>query len=171
MANWSVTLVGYTGRLADDEAIDEEHPKYLFPSKRERDGMVHEFRKSDLVYNLHRVTIEGPVDELIVVEGAFDVMWLWQQSLPHAVALLGSSCSDAQAEQIIEAVSDEGRIWIFTDGDEPGSRAAAELLMKLASRCLVSWVPADSGTDPCDYSAEELDRLFTQTSTSLRHAS
>lgn len=164
-------LVGYAGRLADNDAIDEEHPKYLFPSKRERDGVTHEFRKSELVYNLHRVTAEGPVEELIVVEGAFDVMWLWQQGLPHAVALMGSSCSDCQADQIIHGVSSQGLVWIFTDGDDPGRRAASELLTKLAPHRLVSWIPADPGKDPCDHTAEDLERLLPQTATTLRHAS
>src|SRR5205814_99745 len=36
-------LVGYAGRLVDNEMIDEEHPRYLFPGSRNRDGVVHEF--------------------------------------------------------------------------------------------------------------------------------
>jgi len=31
-------LIGYAGRLADDSAIDSDHPKYMFPGKREHDG-------------------------------------------------------------------------------------------------------------------------------------
>jgi DNA primase len=31
-------LVGYAGRLVDDEAVDDEHPKYRFPGVREREG-------------------------------------------------------------------------------------------------------------------------------------
>lgn len=163
-------LVGYTGRLVDEDAIDADHPKYRFPSKRERDGVLHEFHKSDLLYNEHRVVQEGPVEELIVVEGAFDVMWLWQHGYRNAVALLGSSCSDTQAQRLIDHVSEQGLIWIFTDGDEPGQRCAQELLAKLASHRLVSLIQVDPGKDPCDHTAEELERLLAGTPTALRHA-
>jgi DNA primase len=168
--NGDAELIGYTGRLADDDAIDQEHPKYRFPSKRERDGVLHEFRKSELLYNQHRVMAEGVVEELIVVEGAFDVMWLWQLGYRHTVALLGSSCSDIQAQRLIDSVSKAGLIWIFTDGDDPGRRCASELLAKLATQRLVSWVQADPGKDPCEHSTEDLERLFPQPSTSLRDA-
>jgi len=39
-------LVGYAGRVVDDATIDEENPKYRFPSAREREGKVYEFRRA-----------------------------------------------------------------------------------------------------------------------------
>jgi hypothetical protein len=48
-------LIGYAGRLVDDEAICDNTPKYLFPGSRERDGKQYEFHKSLVVYNLYRL--------------------------------------------------------------------------------------------------------------------
>ena len=55
-------LVGYAGRLVDDGPVSEYNPKYKFPSSREREGKLLEFRKSLLVYNANRLTGRGGSD-------------------------------------------------------------------------------------------------------------
>lgn len=64
-------LVAYAGR-----AIDGSEPKYKLPTG---------FRKSAVLYNLHRVKAQ----EVILVEGFFDCMKVWQSLHPFAVALMG----------------------------------------------------------------------------------
>ena len=48
-------LIGYAGRLIDDSQVSADNPRYSFPANRERDGVVREFRKSELVYNASRL--------------------------------------------------------------------------------------------------------------------
>lgn len=147
-------LVGYVGRLVDDAAVSAEHPKYKFPSGREHAGVVHEFRKSLLVYHEHSITEQ--VQNLIVVEGFPSVWWLWQAGWPRAVALMGASASETQIELIVEAVAPEGHVWLMPDGDEAGAHCAQDLLAKIAPQRFIRWVKLGSGKQPTDYSAEAL---------------
>src|ERR1051326_4674828 len=59
-------LVGYAGRAIRDTEVSEENPKYKFPGRRKRKGIFHDFRKSLLLYNAHR--INRPVDAVCVIE-------------------------------------------------------------------------------------------------------
>src|SRR5207249_3290104 len=40
-------LIGYAGRIVDDNAINENTPRYLYPGSRERNGLRYEFHKSE----------------------------------------------------------------------------------------------------------------------------
>src|SRR5205823_4494309 len=44
-------LIGYAGRIVDDNAINENTPRYLYPGSRERNGTRYEFHKSEFLYN------------------------------------------------------------------------------------------------------------------------
>lgn len=151
-------LVGYAGRLVDDSLIDADHPRYLFPGQRERDGVVHEFRKSMLVYNLHRLS--APVEEVIVVEGFASVWWLHQHGYINVVSLMGSSCSPEQARLIADDVTDTGRIWLLPDGNGAGAQMATQALPLLALHrfCRLLKLPTDR--QPTDCSADDLASLL-----------
>jgi len=151
-------LVGYAGRIVDDQAIDEENPKYKLPPKRDRNGVVHEFQKSRILYGGHRLPPQ--VDELIVVEGFPSVWWLWQAGYRNVVALMGSACSDAQAKLIVERVSAAGRVWVFPDGDDAGTRCAESLLVRLAPHRFTRWVKLEGGRQPTDCAADGLRTLI-----------
>lgn len=152
-------LIGYAGRLIDDSAVSAEAPKYLFPGEREREGVIYEFRKSLFVYNAHR--IEKPQD-IIIVEGFPAVWWLWQIGCPNVAALMGSSCSDEQAEMIKKFVPSDGHIWILSDGDGAGERCALDLLAKLSPFRFVRWIKLESGRQPTDCGPQELAALFNK---------
>ncbi|MGA7410202.1 MAG: hypothetical protein WBW33_06935 [Bryobacteraceae bacterium] len=68
-------LVAYAGR-----SIDGSEPRYKLPAG---------FRKSQVLFSLHRVT--GP--DVIVVEGFFDCMKVWQAGHQAVVSLMGSKGS------------------------------------------------------------------------------
>jgi hypothetical protein len=54
-------LVGYAGRVVDDDSITEENPRYRFPSMRERDGKRLAFKKTLFLYNgFHHETRGAP---------------------------------------------------------------------------------------------------------------
>jgi len=65
-------LVGYAGLAVDLDPTDRNRSKYLFPTRREREGHLFEFRTALFLYN--GVRIESPVEELIVVEEIASVL-------------------------------------------------------------------------------------------------
>jgi DNA primase len=158
LRNQDGELVGYAGRLIDDQAITDENPKYRFPGGRVIKGVPHEFRKSLLVYNAHQIT--EPVDHLFVVEGFPACWWLWQAEYRNAVALMGSDCSDAQAEIIVDLVKADGKVWAMSDGDPPGIQCAMSILAKVSPHRFVRWVKLQPDEQPTDVPADELVALF-----------
>jgi DNA primase len=151
-------LVGYAGRLVDETKVEEEHPKYRFPSAREREGKVYEFHKALLVYDLH--AIARPVNDLVVCEGFASVWWCWQCGVADVVAVMGSSCSPEQGRLIAEAVSPGGRVWVLPDADAAGERCAQSVFAAVAPYRSVRWTKLERG-QPTDLSADELHRLLT----------
>lgn len=147
-------LVGFAGRVVDDAQIGEDSPKYRFPGTREREGVVHEFRKSLFVYNGWR--IPRPVDDLVVVEGFASVWLLVQLGFASVVGLMGSDCSERQAEIILGSVTPTGRIWVMPDGDEAGVRCAESAIGRLVAHRLVRWVKLDPDRQPTDCNRDEL---------------
>jgi DNA primase len=151
-------LVGYAGRLADDLEVSEYNPKYKFPSSRERDGKLLEFRSSHLVYNANRLT--WPMEDLIVVEGFPSVWWLTQHRYADCVALMGNSCSDEQARIIVSGLVPDGRVWIMSDGDSGGEYCAESIFAQIAPYRCVRWVKLSHG-QPTDYTPGDLEKFFS----------
>ena len=147
-------LVGYAGRVVNDEEISAEWPKYKFPGRRKRKGVVHEFRKSLLLYNRHRIS--GPVDDLVIVEGFASVWWLTQAGIGNVVALMGWSCSPSQAAAMTSILAADGRAWILADGDEAGARCATEVFQQLGTERLVRWIACPADQQPTDLMPEQL---------------
>jgi len=147
-------LVGYAGRVVDDKVVSEDNPKYRFPSKREREGKVFEFRKTRFLYNGFRIM--APVDNLIVVEGFTSVWWLDQNGFANTVATMGSDCSERQAKLILDLVMTAGRVWIVPDGDAAGERHAHSLLGQVSSHRFVRWVKLEKDRQPTDLSCGQL---------------
>jgi DNA primase len=152
-------LVGYAGRLVDDGKIDAEHPKYLFPAPRVRDGKRYEFHKSLLLY--HNFQVPGLVGrDLIVVEGFASVWHLFEHGFPNVVALMGSDCSEAQAKLILKKVDRDSRIWLMPDADEAGVACGHQLVERLAPFRFVRWAKLKDGMQPTDLSAQELSKIL-----------
>jgi DNA primase len=152
-------LIGYAGRVVDDEAITEDNPRYRFPGERERDGKIFEFRKTLFLYNGFR--FKSPLDDLIVVEGFASVWWLFQSGLPHTVATMGADCSERQAELIVSLVKPGGRVWVMPDGNEAGERCALAILRQVSPHRFVRWVKLTDSKQPTDLSAVQLKTSFT----------
>ena len=146
-------LIGYAGRIVDEEAIGENTPRYLFPGSRERNGTRHVFRKSAFLYNGFRV--ENAL-RLVVVEGFTGVWWLTQAGIKNVVALMGASCSETQAGLLRDLVAEDGSIWLLPDGDKAGERMAEETLVMLAPYRFVRWVKLPEEQQPTDMGKEEL---------------
>jgi len=120
-------LVAYAGR-SDDGA----EPKYKMPAG---------FHKSQVLYNVHRVT----GDAVVVVEGFFDCMTVWQAGSQGVVALMGSTLSDRQERLLC------GRfrmVTLFLDGDEAGRSAASAIAARLMREVYVRVVDLPDGKQP-----------------------
>ena len=142
-------LVAYAGRFLGTPAADE--PKYKLPVG---------FRKSLELFNLHRAAAtDGEV--LIVVEGFFDCMTLWQRGLRRTVALMGSTLSTAQARLIGEAVGRGGRVELLFDEDAAGRAGRDAAASRLAPLCYVrSLALPHEGAQPEDLDGEVLRQLL-----------
>jgi DNA primase len=156
-------LIGYAGRLVDDAAVSDEEPKYKLPGDRKKDDVVHEFRKSEFLFNGHRFT--APLHDLVVVEGFFGAMWLHQCGYSNVVALMGASCSERQGQLLTDLLTPDGRLWVIPDGDDAGQKCAASTLIAAASHRLVRWVRLEPGGQPDNLSAEMLAILLATTAT------
>ena len=150
-------LIGYAGRVVDDNTINAQNPRYKFPGVRDTKGVRHEFHKSEFLYHGHAVA--KPVSDLVVVEGFTALWWLWQHGYQGVVGLMGSACSDTEARLILERSKPKGRIWYFADGDPAGVKCAKDTLAMLATSRLVRLVIAD-GRQPTDFTEGELKKLL-----------
>jgi len=125
-------LVAYAGRWVGGD-LPEGEEKYKLPPG---------FKKSLVLYNLHRVKGER---SLVVVEGFFSVMRLHKLGVP-AVALMGRSLSQEQEKLLVE--SGVKALTLMLDGDPPGREAQAGLLQRLARRFSVRAVDLPEGAEP-----------------------
>jgi DNA primase len=143
-------LVAYAGRWPGNPP--EGAGKYKLPTG---------FHKSLVVYNLHRAQEVAKKSGLIVVEGFFDAMRVWQAGFPNVVALMGSSMSEAQEELIVNAVGPHGLVALMLDEDEAGWKGSEEALARLSSRVYV-WVIGlgEEGRQPDHLSHDEIRTLL-----------
>lgn len=132
-------LVAYAGR-----SIDGTEPRYKLPAG---------FHKSAVLYNLHRVTGE----EVILVEGFFDCLKVWQSKNPFVVALMGCSLSEKQEQLLLRQFR---RVTLVLDGDEAGRKAADEIGRRLIRRVFVRVVDVSEGNQPDQLSEEQLGLLL-----------
>jgi DNA primase len=138
-------LVGYVGRWAGTPPGNS--PKYRLP-----DG----FKKSVEVFNLARAMQEPKEQPLILVEGFFDVMKLWQLGYRKTVALMGCSMSAAQAALLTAHLTPGSHVIVMFDEDDAGRAGREDVLRRLALRAYVRVVTfAEEDQQPEHLSADE----------------
>ena len=93
---------------------------------------------------------------MIVVEGFFDCLKVWQSGLLNVVALMGSSLSEAQQKFL----SDFARVVLFLDGDEAGRTAARDIASMLVHQTFVKIVNLPDGKQPDQLSSEEIKTVI-----------
>lgn len=120
IANIRGEIVAYAGRLPGEPS--EAHPKYKLPPG---------FRKSLELFNFHRAIKEAPLEPLVITEGFFDCMRLYQGGYRKAIALMGTSLSEAQEALILKHTCLESHIILSLDDDEAGHAGTAEFVKRL----------------------------------------
>lgn len=141
-------LVAYSGRWPG--VPPEGEPRYKLPKG---------FRKSLEVFNLHRAMAEPEALPLVIVEGFFDCIALWEAGISKCVALMGNSLSPAQEERLTEIAASE--IEILFDSDDAGAKGADRVSRLLAPNADVRLIQLpDPGMQPDHLSAEEMAVIF-----------
>jgi DNA primase len=135
-------LVAYAGR-----SIDGSEPRYLFPPG---------FRKSQVIFNLHRAVGES-AGCAIVVEGFFDCLRVHQAGYRNVVGLMGISLSEVQEQLLLERFQ---QLVLMLDGDEAGRRASQQLATRLRGKVSLSMAGMPSGRQPDQLSSEEIERIL-----------
>lgn len=132
--------VGWIYRRTDSSY--DGQPKYLY---------THNLPIRHLWFGLHR---HNRVEEIVIVEGALDAIWLDQIGIP-ALAVLGSQVSEHKINQLRRYK----RVTLFFDKDHAGLNATRKVGDYLSGRTSVRVVLRPRGiegtADPTDFSLEE----------------
>lgn len=137
-------VVAYAGRWPG-EPPDVGTPKYKLPPG---------FKKSLELFNLDRAKqAAGP---LVIVEGFFDCMMLWQHGVRRVVALMGSTLSPAQEELIRRHTDQHSQVVVLLDEDDAGRAGREQLAVRLSRFVFVkTHIFEQEGRQPSDLSAGE----------------
>jgi DNA primase len=119
-------VMAYAGRCIGEQS--EENPKYKLPPR---------FRKSLELFNIDLAMKEPKASPLIIVEGFFDCMILWQRGARRVVALMGSTMSAAQEEAIRSLTDSNSHIIVMLDEDEAGRTGRDEIAARLVRSAFV----------------------------------
>lgn len=142
-------IVAYAGRFIGEPGDDEA--KYKLPPG---------FKKSLELFHLDQALQEPPEMPLIIVEGFFDCMRLFQYGCRKVVALMGSTLSAAQEERLKAHRDKFPRIVIMLDEDEAGITGRADIAARLANFCFVKVHTFErEGTQPDQLTAEEIQTI------------
>jgi DNA primase len=139
-------LTAYAGRSTDNEVAHEK--RWRLPPG---------FRKSQALYNLHRV--EG--DEVIVVESFWGVLACIRAGIFNVVSIMGTSISDWQAEMLAHRFR---RVILLLDGDEFGREAIPAAVGKLVAAEVEDIVPVllPKGAQPDELAIDDLRTFLRQ---------
>jgi DNA primase len=148
--NGNAELVAYAGRLPGEPTNDQA--KYKLPAG---------FKKSAELFNLHRA-IREPADlPLVLVEGFFDVIMLWQQGYRKTVAVMGSILSPAQEQFIIQHTNTRSTVLLMFDEDDAGRFGREQTMLKLCEQRYVRVFKfAEEGQQPEHLTPEQMQQLI-----------
>jgi len=131
-------LVAYCGRL-----LDGATPRYQFPPG---------FRKSEVLFNFHRAAASAE-PAVVVVEGFFDCLKVYQAGLRSVVALMGAVLYRSPERALREHFR---QVVLMLDGDAAGERASRIIADRLRRHCVVRVVQLPAHIQPDQLSAETI---------------
>src|ERR1043166_745619 len=142
-------LIAYAGRWPGTPP--DGRARYMLPKG---------FRKSLELFNLHRAAAADARLPLVVVEGFFDCMNVWQAGHERVVALMGSMLSQAQEELILKTAGPGGRVLLMFDEDVAGRKGRADANARLSRWLNVSFIRLEENAQPDQLSSERLQELL-----------
>ena len=143
-------VVAYAGRFPGEPPGDT--PKYKLPQG---------FRKSLELFNIDRAVKEPSDKPLVIVEGFFDCMNLWQHGCRKVIGLMGSTMSEAQEYLIRQHADRDSRVIIMLDEDEAGRTGRDDIAVRLAKFAFVKvHIFGEADRQPEHLNAEEVAALI-----------
>lgn len=136
-------LVAYCGR-----AVDGAGPRYRFPAG---------FQKSRVLFHYDRARVGG-ASQVIVVEGFFDCMRVYQAGFTSVVALMGARLSPAQKILLADRFR---HMVLLLDGDATARAATRQIASDLAGVCSVTPLLVPPDWQPDQMTAGEIRLLLT----------
>ncbi len=144
-------VIAYAGRWPGIPPAGR--PKYRLPRG---------FHKSIELFNQHRVKALASPEPLVVVEGFFGCMWVWQAGYRKVVSLMGSVLSRIQAERIAELAGQGSQVLLLFDGDAAGRKGCADALARLSGSLAVRAVTLNDRQQPDSLAPERLRQVLGQ---------
>jgi DNA primase len=139
-------VVAYAGRWPGDPP--EGTPKYKLPQG---------FRKSLELFNIERAIKEAVESPLVIVEGFFGAMKLYQQGYRKVIALMGSTMSATQEETIRRHIQPNSRVIVMLDEDEAGKFGREDIVVHLSRFAFVRMhVFTEKDKQPEDLTPDEI---------------
>lgn len=113
-------------------------------------------KTSNILYNLdkaRRMVEEEGCEEIILVEGIFDVWAYYEIRVRNVCAIFGSSLSSEQMKALLRL---NVKITFSFDADEAGRRCAEDAARRLKNKADTANITLPCGKDPADCTEEEL---------------
>jgi len=143
-------VVAYAGRWPGEPPEDTQ--KYKLPKG---------FAKSQEVFNLDRAIKDPPEKPLVIVEGFFDCIKLWQLGVRKVVALMGSTLCPAQEDLLRQHIQPNSQIILMFDENEAGRMGREEAAARLSRFAFVKTHVFDlEDMEPEHLTAEQVAILF-----------
>ena len=115
-------VIAFSGRALN---LDDQ-PKYLHSPETKL------FEKSQMLYGLnHAIKSIGEEDSVIVVEGYFDAIALYQSGIKNVVACQGTALNRSQAHKALKYTQSKKLVILF-DGDAAGQKASEKSIEVLS---------------------------------------
>jgi DNA primase len=109
---------------------------------------------NSLLYNIDYITKNSDsLQEVILVEGIFDVWAYHEIGIDNVVAIFGSSLKDEQYKQLLKLPLN---IVMSFDNDDAGRKCARETAKKFRNKTQVYNIELPDGKDPGDCTQDEL---------------
>ena len=139
--NFNGGLVGFTGRALDQD----KKPKYLHSDNMPRNHVL---------FGEHKAVKGG---KCYLVEGHFDVIWLWQCGYRNVFGVMGSALSEYNAKKLVSWYDE---IVFVPDGNDAGKKAVAQWKKVLGTGIRISQAPFIEGKDPNQHTCAELEKYI-----------
>jgi len=151
ISNHRGQVIAFGGRALTDEQM----PKYLNSPE------TALFAKGHTLYGFDKTReTASRLDRLVLVEGYFDVLALYQSGVQHVAAPLGTALTPDHVQTIRRIVK---VVFLFFDGDAAGVRAALRTLdLFLNTGLTVKVMELSAGDDPDTYIRSQGLEAFTQ---------
>lgn len=126
------------------------------PAKKDKYWYVPGTRVGDTLFGIEKFE-EVDDKSAIIVEGSFDVIWMWQCGFKNALAILHGNITPAQLK-ILRGVA--VLIYVCVDNDSGGDNITNKINQTLKANFIVRYIKLPESKDPNDCSKEELIKII-----------